>query len=96
MSKFGYEKFRKIFEKVTGKGYLPYHVIERHIGKEKFRIVTVDSCLFLNGRANQHNLSIVWTELEKLVQQIKNDEYINILTMHHSLDCFEPNSRERF
>ncbi len=96
LSKFGYEKFRKIFEKVTGKGYLPYHVIERHIGKEKFRIVTVDSCLFLNGRANQHNLSIVWTELEKLVQQIKNDEYINILTMHHSLDCFEPNSRERF
>ena len=96
LSKFGYEKFRKIFEKVTGKGYLPYHVIERHIGKEKFRIVTVDSCLFLNGRANQHNLSIVWTELEKLVQQIINDEYINILTMHHSLDCFEPNSRERF
>lgn len=96
LSKFGYEKFRKIFEKVTGKGYLPYHVIERHIGKEKFRIVTVDSCLFLNGRANQHNLSIVWNELEKLVQQIKNDEYINILTMHHSLDCFEPNSRERF
>ena len=96
LSKFGYEKFRKILEKVTGKGYLPYHVIERHIGKEKFRIVTVDSCLFLNGRANQHNLSIVWTELEKLVQQIKNDEYINILTMHHSLDCFEPNSRERF
>lgn len=96
LSKFGYEKFRKIFEKVTGKGYLPYHVIERHLGKEKFRIVTVDSCLFLNGRANQHNLSIVWTELEKLVQQIKNDEYINILTMHHSLDCFEPNSRERF
>ena len=96
LSKFGYEKFRKIFEKVTGKGYLPYHVIERHIGKEKFRIVTVDSCLFLNGRANQHNLSIVRTELEKLVQQIKNDEYINILTMHHSLDCFEPNSRERF
>ena len=96
LSKFGYEKFRKIFEKVTGKGYLPYHVIERHIGKENFRIVTVDSCLFLNGRANQHNLSIVWTELEKLVQQIKNDEYINILTMHHSLDCFEPNSRERF
>lgn len=96
LSKFGYEKFRKIFEKVTGKGYLPYHVIEKHIGKEKFRIVTVDSCLFLNGRANQHNLSIVWNELEKLVQQIKNDEYINILTMHHSLDCFEPNSRERF
>jgi len=96
LSKFGYEKFRKIFEKVTGKGYLPYHVIERHIGKEKFRIVTVDSCLFLNGRANQHNLSIVWNELEKLVQQIKNDEYINILTMHHSLDCFETNSRERF
>lgn len=96
LSRFGYEKFRKIFEKVTGKGYLPYHVIERHIGKEKVRIVTVDSCLFLDGRASQHNLSIVWTELEKLVQQIKNDEYINILTMHHSLDCFEPNSRERF
>lgn len=96
LSKFGYEKFRKIFEKVTGKGYLPYHVIERHIGKEKVRIVTVDSCLFLDGRASQYNLSIVWTELEKLVQQIKNDEYINILTMHHSLDCFEPNSRERF
>lgn len=96
LSKFGYEKFRKIFEKVTGKGYLPYQVIERHIGKEKFRIVTVDSCLFLDGRASQHNLSIVWNELEKLVKQIKNDEYINILTMHHSLDCFEPNSRERF
>jgi len=52
--------------------------------------------LFLDEKANQHNLSIVWSELEKLAWQIKNDEYINILIMHHGLDCFEPNSRRRF
>lgn len=96
LSKFGYEKFRNIYEEITGRDYLPYQVTERHIGNEKFRVVSVDSCLFLDKRASQHNLSIIWPELEKLAQQIKNDEYINILTMHHSLDCFEPNSRNRF
>ncbi len=96
LSKFGYEKFRKVFRKITGKDYLPYQVTERHIGQEKFRLVSIDSCLFLDGRASQHNLSIIWPELEKMGQYIKNDECINILTMHHGLDCFEPNSRNRF
>ena len=96
LSKVGYEKFRKVFRKITGKDYLPYQVTERHIGKEKFRLVSIDSCLFLDGRASQHNMSIIWPELEKLRQYIKNDEYINILYMHHGLDCFEPNSRIRF
>ena len=96
LSHFGYEKFKNIFKNITGKSYLPYQVIERHIGKEKYRIIIVDSCLFLDERASQHNLSIVWPELEKLTVYIKNDECINILTMHHGLECFEPNTRVRF
>lgn len=96
LASFGYEKFNDFYKRITGKVYLPYQVTERHIGREKFRIIAIDSCLFLDGKASQHNLSIVWSELEKLVDQIRNDEYINILSMHHGLECFEPNSRKQF
>lgn len=96
LSSFGFEKFRNLYRKIKESEYKPYQVIERHNGSEKFRIINVDSCLFLDEKASQNNLSIVWNELEKLVGQIRNDEYINILNMHHGLECFEPNSRRRF
>lgn len=96
LASLGYEKFKDLYKRITGKEYLPYQVMERHIGREKFRIIAVDSCLFLGGRTSRYNLSMVWFELEKLVGQIRNDEYINILTMHHGLEYFEPNSRNQF
>lgn len=95
LSTFGYEKFRNIYETLTEEQYSPYQVIERKFGLEKLRIVTVDSCLFLDGKASQENLSIIWPKIEELTSQIKNDEYINILNMHHSLNCFEPKSRKQ-
>lgn len=95
LSTFGYEKFKMIFKKITGEDYVPYQVTERHIGKEKFRVVTVDSCLFLSDKmGSPNNLSIIWAELKKITYQIKNDDYINILIMHHGLECFEPECRE--
>lgn len=95
LSYFGYEKFKKLHQEITGKTYLPYQIIERHIGREKIRILTLDSCLFLDERASQNNLSVFPSELDRLGQNIRDDEYINILTMHHGIECFEPNSRTK-
>ena len=79
----GYDRFSAFHYNVTGRKYKGFEVISRNRGEEKYRIININTCLLSKDDLDEGELRVCCSELEKLEKDIKNDNFVNILIMHH-------------
>lgn len=92
----GYDSFCSFYKKVTGRRYKDFEVFERIIGENKYRIVSVNTCLLSKDNHDRGQLRVCCNKLESISSEIYNDEYINILIMHHGIEYFQEKDALRF
>lgn len=84
--KDGYDRFIGFHREVTNRKYRHYEVIKREKGVEKYRIISLNSCLLSKDDEDEKQLRVCCDELENIYDNIHNDEFVNILIMHHSIE----------
>lgn len=89
LMEIGYDKFSAFHQNVTGRKYKGFEVIVRNREEEKYRIININTCLLSKDDLDEGELRVCCNELEKLEKDIKNDEFINILIMHHGIEYFD-------
>lgn len=85
----GYDRFSAFHYNVTGRKYKGFEVISRNRGEEKYRIININTCLLSKDDLDEGELRVCCSELEKLEKDIKNDNFVNILIMHHGIEYFD-------
>lgn len=79
----GYDRFNTIYYKILGREYEHYAVYPSK-GQSKFRIINIDSCLLSKDKEDEKKLRVCSPKLFSINNDIKNDDYLNIVIMHHS------------
>lgn len=85
----GHEKFKNIYREITGNKYIQFDVIEKNEKGNKYRIINLDTCLLSKDGEDDGKISLQLSKLLELNSKIKEDEYLNIVIMHHGMDFFE-------
>lgn len=94
LSETGSEKFQKLHKSVTGYDYNPYKVFEPK--DTLYRIISLDTSLLSKDKFDSGKLQICNEKLLQLNKRILDDEKINILIMHHDVNCFISEDTRRF
>lgn len=90
----GSEKFQAIYKGVTKKEYVAYTVYEPK--GEFFRIVSANTCLLSKDKDDTGRLQICNEHLLQLNDKLVDDNKLNILIMHHSIDSLKDDDSRRF
>lgn len=88
----GYGKFRELYSLVFAKQYKPFTT--RNIND--FKIISIDSCLLSMDDKDHGQLIVNFAELEDLSEEIKKDNKINIVVMHHGVEWLQAEDGRRF
>lgn len=94
LNKNGNEKFQLLISKVNNDNYESYKVYSPK-GK-KYRIISLNSCLLSKDNNDFGRLRICNSHLNKIENEIPNDDNINILIMHHGIDFLEAKDAIKF
>lgn len=91
---FGNEKFQYIYRGVTNNEYESYKVF---CPKDKpYRIISLNSALISKDKTDCQKLKICNEKLAEISRDIKDDERVNILIMHHGIECLEVEDARKF
>lgn len=88
----GYGEFNTLFNSVTGRFYKPFSVESIN----NFKIITVDSCLLSLDDKDSGRLAVFFPDLTNLSQEIKKDDTVNIVIMHHGVEWLRQDDAKRF
>lgn len=94
LCELGNEKFQALHKSVTKRAYKPYDVITRK--DSKFRIVSIDSCLLSKDDQDYQKLKVCNEKLDEIGKKVKDDNILNVLIMHHGIDCLEVADARKF
>lgn len=87
LSENGNEKFQNIYTDVTGKDYEAYEVFAPEL--EPYRVISINTSLISKDKNDYQKLKVCNQKLDELGSMILDDERINILIMHHGIECLE-------
>lgn len=82
----GYDRFNLFHKEVTDKKYIDFDVIERINDEIKYRIISLNTCLLSIDEQDEGQLRVCCSKLEELANEKYNDDYVNILIMHHGIE----------
>jgi len=88
------EKFQIIVRGVTNHGYSSYQIFAPN--NSNYRIISLNSCLLSRDKKDVGKLQLCCDKLIEIESQIRNDNRINILIMHHGVDCLEKKDSVQF
>ena len=91
---YGHDRFQIIHKGVTSCNYEAYKVFSPK--NELFRIISINTCLLSKDKADHQKLRIFNDKVYEIEQKIKNDKRINILIMHHGIECLELADARKF
>lgn len=91
----GYDLFSNFYQKIRGEQY-EHFLVRESAGNKKYRIIHIDSCLLSNDKMDRNCLRVCAPGLYQLEGQIKDDDYLNIVIMHHSCDWLFQNDNIEF
>lgn len=94
LCELGNEKFQALYKSVTKREYKAYEVISRK--DEEYRIISVDSCLLSKDDQDYQKLKVCNDKLDKIRKKIIDDDKLNILIMHHGIDCLDATDARKF
>ena len=94
LCELGSEKFQGLHKTVTRRSYKSYDIIDRR--DQKFRIISINSCLLSKDDDDYQKLKVCNDKLEEIGRKIKNDEKLNVLIMHHGIDCLDITDARKF
>ena len=92
----GTEKFSNIYKSITGKEYEPYNI---YVDKKmKYRVLSIDTTLlsYRAGDGDSGKLKVCNSKLSEYDKEMQDDEYFNVVIMHHGIDYFEPSDEKKF
>lgn len=88
----GYVNFRELYSLVYSERYKPFFFKD----VDDFRVIEIDSCLLSKDDKDYGNLIVGFSELADLSDQIRKDEKINIVMMHHGVEWLQADDGRRF
>lgn len=91
---YGHDRFQIIHKGVTSYNYEAYKVFSPK--NELFRIISIDTCLLSKDKIDHQKLRIFNEKIYEIEKKIKNDKRINILIMHHGIECLELAEARKF
>lgn len=94
LCRYGHDRFQIIHKGVTSYNYEPYKIFSPR--SEKYRIVSIDSCLVSKDKEDCQNLRVFNEKIYEIGKKLKNDERINLLIMHHGIECLELSDAKKF
>lgn len=88
------EKFRILYKAITGKDYESYKVFQ---GRNKpYRIISINTGLLSVDDRDKEKLRVCDTKLNELGKDIKDDNKLNILIMHHGTEWLNREDERKF
>lgn len=95
-SKMGYDRFNNLYFKVKGEDYQHFTCYSSDANsKDKFRIFNIDTCLLSKDDNDRQNLRVCSSYLFDLSEKCKNDDYLNIVIMHHGVQWLTPRDKQK-
>lgn len=94
LCEFGNEKFQNIHKGVTSYNYEAYKIFA--FKNESYRIISLNSSLISKDKKDCQKLRMCNEKLYEIGKKINNDDKINILIMHHGIECIEPEDARKF
>lgn len=91
---YGHDRFRLLYKGVTSTDYEAYKVFSPR--NSNYRIISIDTCFLSKDNEDCHRLRIFNEKISDMEKEIKKDERINILIMHHGIECFELAEAKKF
>lgn len=82
----GHEEFKYLYKTITGKNYESFKCMEYKANNNKYRIVSLDSCLLSKDNLDDKQINVCCDKLIDIGKKIKDDDYLNIAIMHHGID----------
>lgn len=89
-----YNVFLSLYYKIKGEEYVPFKIFEPE--GERYRIISIDSCLFSKDDNDANNLYICTPQLMSLSLQIPDDHKLNIAMMHHGVAFLNQDDARKF
>lgn len=90
----GHDRFQIIHKGVTSYDYEAYKVFEPR--KNIYRIISIDSCLISKDNEDNQKLQIFNEKIFAIGKKVKCDKKVNILIMHHGIECLELSEARKF
>lgn len=87
-----YSKFSDLYNEIRGEKYIPFSIFEPV--DMMCRIINIDTCLLSNDDNDAGKLKVCFSKLQNI--QIKDDERLNIVLMHHGVDFLETSDSLEF
>ncbi len=87
LCELGHEKFLDIYKAIKPSDYEAYKVFESK--KQNYRIISLDTCLTSKDKDDFEQLHICSEKLLELSSKISSDNKLNILIMHHGIECLK-------
>lgn len=94
LCEYGHDRFQIIHKGVTSYDYQAYKVSSPR--NESYRIISIDSCLISKDKEDCQKLKVFNDKIYEIGKKIKNDKRINILIMHHGIECLELSDARKF
>ena len=94
LRELGNEKFQTIYKGITGRDYEAYKVFSPQ--DAFYRIVSINTCFLSLDNCDKGRLKVCNEKLATIQKQIKNDNKINILIMHHGPEWLEVEDARKF
>lgn len=91
---YGHDRFQIIHKGITSYDYEAYKVFSPT--KEFYRIISINSCLISKDKEDCQKLKVFNEKIHEIGKKIKNDKRINILIMHHGIECLELSDARKF
>lgn len=91
---YGHDRFQLIHKGITSYEYEAYKIFAPN--KELYRIISIDSSLISKDKEDSQKLKVFNDRIFEIGKKIKNDNRINILIMHHGIECLELSDAKRF
>lgn len=88
----GYGKFKELYSLFYGSIYRPFQT--KNI--EEFKIITLDSCLLSMDDKDYGHLTVNFSQLADLKDELEKDKKINVVIMHHGVEWLQPEEGRRF
>lgn len=94
LCRYGHDRFQIIHKGVTSYDYEPYKIFAPR--NEKYRIISIDSCLLSKDKMDCQNLMVFNEKIYEIGKKIKDDDRINLLIMHHGIEFFKLTDARKF
>lgn len=87
LCEMGHEKFFDIYKAIKKRDYEAYKVFDHK--KQNYRIISLDTSLTSKDKNDFEQLHICSEKLLKISSKIINDDKLNVLIMHHGIECLK-------